>query len=304
MRPPRTRRRRDVARIIDPAHDDPGEIPGVLLRGGGGRPGVASGIRNGSALGAAGPGGGVGKRGGESTGQVLDADPLGGVVADGDQCDAEGLGFQSSMKPGLAGEQDVGPGAGGVVEEVVAGTAGDRNALDVRSGSPTIWTPAAFRVRATSSANAASAVGRSSRPTRPAPAAPQERSDRGADRRRSPAPRRSVPARIAPSTAVRRSAGADDLEPQLGAPSPAATPDRPSGWRLGAEERPLARGSRTSIRDSRRSARPGIEAADSTASRSDSGVKTTTLNDPGFRAASNGRRGDASTSPSRWQSRR
>ena len=62
--------------------------------------------------------------------QVLDADPLGGVVARGDQGDAERLGLEAAVESRLAGEQDVRPGAGGVLEEVVAGPAAHRDADD------------------------------------------------------------------------------------------------------------------------------------------------------------------------------
>ncbi len=47
---------------------------------------------------------------GRSVGQLFDAQSFGGVMAGGDQADAQALGLERAVKPRLAGQQDVGPG--------------------------------------------------------------------------------------------------------------------------------------------------------------------------------------------------
>ena len=120
--------------------DCPGDDPGVFASGWPGARAAAT-SRNGSRSDRLGQTFSVGERRGDAVGQVLDADPLGGVVAGGDQGDAERLGLEAAVESRLAGEQDVRPGTGGVLEEVVAGPAArPRRRTIGRRGSPTICT--------------------------------------------------------------------------------------------------------------------------------------------------------------------
>src|SRR5262249_59989027 len=93
----------------------------------GGRPDGAEWV----ARGLAGPDGQIGEGDRDAPREVFDSQPLRGVMAGGDHRDAEGLGLDTAMEAGLACEQDVGAGAGGIPQEPVAGATGEGDPQDL-----------------------------------------------------------------------------------------------------------------------------------------------------------------------------
>src|SRR4051812_12266870 len=86
------------------------------------------------ALTAAGPDEDDGKGMGEPAGEFLDAGALRRVMAGEDQADPERSSLQGTMETGLAGQEGVGTHAGGIVEKIITGAAGDCQPLDPPSG--------------------------------------------------------------------------------------------------------------------------------------------------------------------------